>query len=180
MKHLREFAKSVPDYRRTGKGNHRHKLEDVLLLVILGRLGKCVTRADIIRFGNHHLKRFRALGLLLQGMPSELTLCRIFKHIDDEAMSNRMSEFAVAFHDELVGFASDIICIDGKAMRGTVLENGRNPDIASAYSLGGITLATDMCREKSNEITAVPRLLDKIDVSGNIVTADAMFFQKPS
>ena len=64
-------------------------------------------------------------------------------------------------------------------MRGTVLENGRNPDIVSAYSLGGgITLATDMCREKSNEITAVPRLLDKIDVSGNIVTADAMFFQK--
>ena len=60
MKHLREFAKSVPDYRRTGKGNHRHKLEDVLLLVILGRLGKCVTRADIIRFGNRHLKRFRA------------------------------------------------------------------------------------------------------------------------
>lgn len=102
MKHLREFAKSVPDYRRTGKGNHRHKLEDVLLLVILGRLGKCVTRADIIRFGNHHLKRFRALGLLLQGMPSELTLCRIFKHIDDEAMSNRMSEFAVAFHDDLL------------------------------------------------------------------------------
>ena len=159
MKHLREFAKSVPDYRRTGKGNHRHKLEDVLL--------------------NRHLKRFRALGLLLHGVPSEPTLCRIFKHIDDEAMSNRMSEFAVAFHDELVGFASDIICIDGKAMRGTVLENGRNPDIVSAYSLGGgITLATDMCREKSNEITAVPRLLDKIDVSGNIVTADAMFFQK--
>ena len=167
------------DYRRTGKGNHRHKLEDVLLLVILGRLGKCVTRADIIRFGNRYLKRFRALGLLLHGVPSEPTLCRIFKHIDDEAMSNRMSEFAVAFHDELVGFASDIICIDGKAIRGTVLENGRNPDIVSAYSLGGgITLATDMCREKSNEITAVPRLLDKIDVSGNIVTADAMFFQK--
>ena len=138
-----------------------------------------MTRADIIRFGNRHLKRFRALGLLLHGVPSEPTLCRIFKHIDDEAMSNRMSEFAVAFHDELVGFASDIICIDGKAMRGTVLENGRNPDIVSAYSLGGgITLATDMCREKSNEITAVPRLLDKIDVSGNIVTADAMFFQK--
>ena len=179
MKHLREFAKSVPEYRRTGKGKHRHKREDVLLLVILGRLGKCVTRADIIRFGNRYLKRFRALGLLLHGVPSEPTLCRIFKHIDDEAMSNRMSEFAVAFHDELVGFASDIICIDGKAMRGTVLENGRNPDIVSAYSLGGgITLATDMCREKSNEITAVPRLLDKIDVSGNIVTADAMFFQK--
>ena len=107
------------------------------------------------------------------------TLCRIFKHIDDEAMSERMSEFTSAFHDELVGFAGDILCIDGKAMRGTVLENGRNPDIVSAYSLkGGVTLATDMCEEKGNEITSVPRLLDKVDVSGCIVTADAMSFQK--
>lgn len=94
-------------------------------------------------------------------------------------MSNHMSEFSATFHHELVGFAGSIICIDGKAMRGTVLENGRNPDIVSAYSLGaGITLATDMCREKSNEITSVPRLLNKVDVSGKIVTADAMSFQK--
>ena len=78
-----------------------------------------------------------------------------------------------------VGCAGDILCIDGKAMRGTVLENGRNPDIVSAYSLeGGVTLATDMCEEKSNEITSVPKLLDKVDVSGCIVTADAMSFQK--
>lgn len=66
-------------------------------------------------------------------------------------MSERMSEFTSTFHDELVGCAGDILCIDGKAMRGTVLENGRNPDIVSAYSLeGGFTLATDMCEEKSN------------------------------
>ena len=94
-------------------------------------------------------------------------------------MSERMSEFTSTFHDELVGCAGDILCIDGKAMRGTVLENGRNPDIVSAYSLeGGFTLATDMCEEKSNEITSVPKLLDKVDVSGCIVTADAMSFQK--
>lgn len=179
MKHLKEFVKSVPDYRRTGKGNYRHKLEDILLLVILGRLGKSITRPDIIRFGSQNLKRFQSLGMLLHGVPSEPTLCRIFKHIDDEAMSDRMSEFTATFHDELVGLAGDIICIDGKAMRGTVLENGRNPDIVSAYSLGArVTLATDMCREKSNEITSVPRLLEKVDVSGCIVTADAMSFQK--
>ena len=177
MKHLKEFVKSVPDYRRTDKGNYKYRLEDILLLVILGRLGKCITRPDIIRFGERNLKRFRSLGILLNGVPSEPTLCRIFKHIDDEAMSERMSEFTSAFHDELVGLAGDIICIDGKAMRGTVLENGRNPDIVSAYSLkGGVTLATDMCEEKSNEITSVPRLLDKVDVSGCIVTADAMSF----
>ena len=125
MKHLKEFVKSVPDYRRTDKGNYKYKLEDILLLVILGRLGKCITRPDIIRFGERNLKRFRSLGILLDGVPSEPTLCRIFKHIDDEAMSERMSEFTSTFHDELV-----------------------------------------------------PKLLDKVDVSGCIVTADAMSFQK--
>ena len=80
-------------------------------------------------------------------------------------MSERMSEFTSTFHDELVGCAGDILCIDGKAMRGTVLENGLNPDNPEfAYSLeGGFTLATDMCEEKSNEITSVPKLLDKVD-----------------
>lgn len=179
MNRLEEFVKSVPDYRRTYKGNYRHKLEDILLLVILERLGKCITRSDIIRFGGRNLKRFRSLGIPLNGIPSEPTLCRVFKNVEDEAMSGRMAEFTAAFYDELVGFADDIICIDDKAMRGTVLENGRNPDIVSAYSLeGGITLATDMCREKSNEITSVPRLLDKVNVSGSIITADAMSFQK--
>ncbi len=58
-------------------------------------------------------------------------------------------------------------------------ENGRNPDIVSAYSLNtGTTLATDVCEEKSNEIKSVPGLPDKIEISGCIVTADAMSFRK--
>lgn len=64
-------------------------------------------------------------------------------------------------------------------MRGTLYDNGRNPDIVSAYSLrSGFTLATDVYKEKSNEIKSVPWLLDKLDVLGCVVTADAMSFQK--
>ena len=49
----------------------------------------------------------------------------------------------------------------------------------SAYSYNtGITLATEACREKSNEIKAIPQLIDKINISGKIVTADAMSMQK--
>lgn len=124
MKHLKEFVKSVPDYRRTDKGNYKHKLEDILLLVILGRLGKCITRPDIIRFGERNLKRFRSLGILLEGVPSEPTLCRVFKHIDDEAMSGRMSEFTAAFHAELVGFRGNDLITDREKWNGdlTVVE----------------------------------------------------------
>ena len=73
------------------------------------------------------------------------------------------------------GNVPDIICVDGKALRGTLQENGRNPDIVSAYSSStGLTLATQSSKEKSNEITAILVLLDKIDIEGGIITADAM------
>lgn len=58
-------------------------------------------------------------------------------------------------------------------------ENGRNPDIVSAYSFDTkLTLTTEACEEKSNEIKAVPRLLDKMDLSGKVITADALNLQK--
>ena len=179
MTHLRKFVSSVPEYRRTSRGNFKHKLEDILMLVILGRLSKCITRAEILQFGKRHLKRLQSKGLFPYGLPSEATLCRVFQSIDDEKMADRMSAFAEVFRKEISASATDIICIDGKAMRGTLYDNGRNPNIVSAYSLrSSFTLATDVCKEKSNEIKSVPRLLDKLDVSGCVVTADAMSFQK--
>ena len=92
-----------------------------------------------------------------------------------------MQEFTANFHDELLNVCRDreIICVDGNAQRGTVQENVRNPDIVSAYSFNtGITIATEACREKSNEIKAVPILIDKIDISGKNITTDAMSMQK--
>ena len=149
------------------------------MLVILGRLSKCITRAEILQFGKRHLKRLQSKGLFPYGLPSEATLCRVFQSIDDEKMADRMSAFAEVFRKEISASATDIICIVGKAMRGTLYDNGRNPNIVSAYSLrSSFTLATDVCKEKSNEIKSVPRLLDKLDVSGCVVTADAMSCQK--
>lgn len=179
MKHLRDFVSSVPEYRRTGKGNFKHKLEDILLLVILGRLSKCITRTDILRFGKQHLKRLQSQGMFRHGLPSEATLCRVSQGIDDERMAGCMAAFAEIFRKETPASEAEIICIDGKSPRGTRYENGRTPDIVSAYSPRlGLTLATDVCEEKSNEIKSVPVLLDEIDISGHVVTADAMSFQK--
>lgn len=178
---LMDFARSVPDFRRSDKGNIRHLLADIIILMIFARECGCVGRADIIEFGRHHLNKFRKLGVLSNGVPSESTLCRVENGINAHAMADKMQHFAESFHKELLrkSCGIEIICIDGKAERGTVQENGRNPDIVSAYSFNtGITLATEACQEKSNEITAVPLLLDKIDISGKIITADAMSMQK--
>ena len=181
MERLIDFASSVPDFRRLDKGNIRHRLKDIIMLMILGRASGCVGRADIIEFGRYNINKFRKMGMLRNGVPSEATLCRVESGINDSAMADRMQEFVGVYHAELLKSSCDkeIISVDGKAECGTVLENGRNPDIVSAYSYNtGIILATEACQEKSNEIKAVPLLLGKIDISGKIVTADAMSMQK--
>ena len=181
MERLLDFASSVPDFRRSHKGNIRHRLDDIIILMIFGRACGYVGRADIIEFGRHNINRFRKMRMFRNGIPSEATLCRVENGINDLVMADRMQEFVEVFHAELLKSENgkEIICIDGKSERGTVMENGRNPDIVSAYSFKtGIILATEACQEKSNEIKAVPQLVDKIDVSGKIVTADAMSMQK--
>lgn len=181
MQRLMDFALSVPDFRRSNKGNIRHRLTDIILLMILGRVCGHVGRADIIEFGRHNLTKFKKMGLLRKGVPSEATLCRIEQGIDAQVMADKMQHFAEMYHEELIksDCGKEIICVDGKAERGTVQENGRNPDIVGAYAFNtGIILATEACQEKSNEIKAVPLLIDKINISGKVITADAMSMQK--
>ena len=181
MSRLMDFAASVPEFRRTDKGNHRHLLSDAIILMVLARATGSVGRAEIIEFGRHNLKRFRGLGMFRNGVPSEATLCRVEHGVDELGMAAEMARFIGYFHDKFIGRSDEpeVICIDGKAMCGTVLENGRNPDIVSAYSFNhALTLDTEACGQKSNEIKAVPLLLDRVDITGKTVTADAMSMQK--
>ena len=61
------FAASVPDFRRCDKGNLRHRLRDIIILMILGRTCGHVGRSDIMEFGNHNLNKFRKMGMLKNG-----------------------------------------------------------------------------------------------------------------
>ena len=58
------FAVSVPGFRRCDKGNMRHRLNDIIILMILGRTCGHVGYSDIIEFGNHNLNKFRKMGML--------------------------------------------------------------------------------------------------------------------
>ena len=81
------------------------------------------------------------MGLLKNGIPSEATLYRVENGIDDSAMADRMQEFAGSFRSELLNACRDreIICVDGKAERGTVQDNGHNsaqPLVHRKHALG--------------------------------------------
>ena len=112
LEQLMIFADSVPDFRRGDKGNIRHRLGDIIILMILGRACGHAGRADIIEFGKHNLSKFRRIGLLKNGIPSEPTLCRVENGIDDSAMADKMQAFAEGFRDELLNAFLDkeIIC----------------------------------------------------------------------
>lgn len=176
---LRKFIDSVPDFRRTDKGNVKHKLSDMLLLVIIGNLTGCTTRQDMIDFGEKHHVKLKRLGLFENGIPSQSSFCRLEKRLDDDAMAERMADFARHFRVKFRGKDLELIAIDGKCTRGTIQKNGRCPDIVSAYSEStGMTLDTEMCEEKSNEIKAAPKIIERLDISNSVITLDAMYCQK--
>lgn len=180
---LRTLLESVPDYRRMDKGNAKHKLFDMLLLEILVQLQGYTVRADIVSYGKAHLGELQeGYGILANGCPSEPTLSRMGRWIDHETFARLYSEFTSSLPPDKEkntgNTGQDIIAIDGKFMRGTELDDGRSPDIVTAYNVSdGIPLDTEMCEQKSNEIKAGPMILQRIDVQWNVITADAMSCQ---
>ncbi len=112
MYRLKEFSSSIPDFRRSGKGNIRHRLDDIIMLIILGRASGCIGRAQIMEFGKYNLDKFRKMGMLRNGVPSEATLCRVDNGIDELAMADRMQRFVEVFHGELLknDCGKEIIC----------------------------------------------------------------------
>lgn len=96
-------------------------------------------------------------------------------------MADKLQHFAEMYHAELIksDCGKEIICVDGIAERGAVQGNGRSPDIVAAYAFNtGIIVAAEACPGKSDEIVAVPLLIDKIDVFRKAATADAMSMQR--
>ena len=75
---LEEFSSSVADFRRSDKGNIRHRIGDIIMLNILARASGCVGRAEIIEFGRYNLDKFRKMGMLRNGVPSEVLLSMLF------------------------------------------------------------------------------------------------------
>lgn len=156
----------------------KHSLIEIIVMVIVAIAADCDSWEDIADYCKAKEKWMKdRLGMKLQnGIPSHDTLQRVFGMI-------KPTEFEKSFVEwmkETTNITSgEIISIDGKTLRGSKDKNKKPLHMVSAWAnanqmvLG--ELATD---EKSNEITAVPKLIEMLDVSGCIVTADAMSCQK--
>lgn len=153
-----------------------YALPDIMVLVVTAMLAACENWVEIADFGEARAEWFAMQGMFPNGMPSHDTLGRVFRALDADAMRACFARWVQRLLGELQG----VIAIDGKTSRATS-DGPDRPAIhtVSAYSTEtGLTLAHTAVAEKSNEITAIPKLLDVLALKGCTVTIDAMGCQK--
>ncbi len=169
MKKLIISAESVPDPRRQW-GHLLHKLSDILVIAFCAIICDAQSYHDLEVFG--HAKKCWLDNYLdlPNGIPNADTFERVFEMLAPEVVAQHMRWL---LHSEEV--AGKIIAFDGKTMCGSRREDGRAIHILSAFLTDEQTVIGEvMCDEKSNEITAIPELLDTLNVAKSIITIDAM------
>src|SRR5216683_1472183 len=156
----------------------RHSLLDILILAVCATLGNANGWVDIERFGKAKLSFFHTFLELPNGIPSHDTFGRVFARLDPAALMACIQEWLDALGGVVAG---DVVAIDGKTLRGSFdTAAGKNPlHLVSAWaSEARLTLGQVAVDSKSNEITAIPLLLELLDLRGAIVSIDAMGCQK--
>jgi predicted transposase YbfD/YdcC len=153
-----------------------HELIDILVIAICALLCRAETFNEMEDFGKAKLDWFKTFLSLPNGIPSHDTFNRVFQALNPK-------EFLDAFLNWTQGLRravpDEVVALDGKALRRALAADKTPKYIVSAWAEdNGLVLGQLKVDEKSNEITAVPQLLRVLELSGCIVTLDAMGCQK--
>jgi predicted transposase YbfD/YdcC len=167
-----EFFEDLPDPRQRGKV--MYPLDEVLLLALLALLAGAETFVDIARFGAKKLSLLRRFRPFLGGTPSHDHLGDIFASLDAE----QFQRCFVAWVSALTGAPAEVIAIDGKTSRRSKGANAPIHMVSAFAARQRLVLGQVKVAEKSNEIIAIPKLLDRLAIEGAIVTIDAMGCQR--
>lgn len=171
-----EIFEPIPDERQQGK--IKHNLLEIIFIAIVATLGGADDWEEIEWFARQKEDWFRKRLKLENGIPSHDTFERCFSWINPKIFLQCFMEWTMMVSKIVKG---GIVAIDGKTMRGTAdeLKGKKALHIVSAwFKETGMVLGQVRTDEKSNEITAIPELLDILDITGCIVTIDAMGTQK--
>lgn len=173
---LVEQLQAIPDPRRQC-ANLKHPLVDVIVLGFCGVVAGCEDFVEITTWGKLHEGFLRTFLELPQGIPSHDTLTRVFAVVP----AATLQAVLLPWLQERREVAGEWIHVDGKTLRGTRCQSRKLKalHVVSAWAgQTGLTLGQVAVEAKSNEITAVPELLQLLDLHEKIVTIDAMGCQK--
>ena len=169
---LEECFGDLPDPRVQGRCDH--KLMDIIIMAICGALCGADSWVGIETVGRAKEVWFRQFLELEHGIPSHDTFGDVFAKIDSEAFQKRFIRWVESVFRVTKG---QVVAIDGKTLRGSHdggIGKGAIHVVSAWASANGIVLGQRKTDAKSNEITAIPELLELLNVSGCIVTIDAM------
>ena len=156
---------------RTG-GNKRHHFGEVLFMVVTSVLCGMNGFAEIEEFCHEDIEWFQKWIELPNGVPRAQTFANIFALIEPDQFNQCLVEHLSTLY---LALAAQVIAVDGKALRGShELKKGMDHAVSAWAADTGVTLAQEFVDHKSNEITAIPKLLAQLDLKGHIVTLDAM------
>ena len=156
----------------------RHKLLDIVAIAICGTICGADSWVDIELFGNCKEEWFKSFLELPGGIPSHDTFGDVFARLDPEQFQHCFVAWVQAVAEVTQG---EVVAIDGKTVRRShdrTLGKQAIHMVNVWASANGLVLGQAKVAEKSNEITAIPKLLQLLELAGCIVTIDAMGCQK--
>ena len=170
---LKDALLSVSDFRIDRR--KKYPLYEILMIAVCAMVAGAKGPTDFERFGRLKLRFLKKFLPLQNGIPSHDTFRRVLGKLDPK----RFNAALVKWLESVSDVTGDVISVDGKLLRRALTKDGKMPCIVSAYSKRSkLVMGQVKADEKSNEITAIPGLLDLLYLKGAIVTIDAAGCQK--
>ena len=170
-----DHMRVVPDHRIPGMVTY--PLDEILLATLAGVVCGADDWEGVEEIATGGLDWLRGFLPFANGIPTAQTLRKVFRLLDAQALERGFAAWAASMRVA----AREVIAVDGKTLRGSkTSSDGKGAlHLVSAYATeAGLVLAQRAVDGKSNEITAIPELLDMLNLKGAIVSIDAMGTQK--
>jgi predicted transposase YbfD/YdcC len=170
---LVEYLSEIED-RRRGNGK-RHELVEVLVIALCAIFANVEGFEDMAEWARKKEAWLRGFLVLQNGIPSHDTFNRIFRILDPKQFEQVFRRWVGG----VVGALRENVAIDGKALRGSATAGDSAVHMVSAFATRlGLVLGQEKVADKSNEITAIPKLLEALAIKGCLVSIDAMGTQR--
>ena len=183
LKELKEKAMILKDERQ--KGKITYKVWDIVVVTILAVLADCNEWEEIADYAKDKKDFLKTFLKLTGGVPSSKTYERVISILDSNELNKIFVEFIkdIQFMEEK--YFKDILSFDGKVDKGsarnqgTIVKETKPLNVLNVYSDKlQMCIEQEMIEEKTNEITAIPEVIKRLDLTNVICTWDALNTQK--
>lgn len=173
---LLSYFDEIPDPR--AERTRKHLLKDIIIIAILAVIAGAEGWEDMENYGISKQQWLEEFLELPNGIPSDDTFRRVFEKLNPQVLEEKLTQWL----QQLVGsVVSEVVSIDGKSLRGSY---DRNQGVKALHLVSAwaneqrLVLGQVKVEDHSNEITAIPALLELVDITGAIITIDAMGTQQ--